>query len=346
MLFTNVCSIAAPGSSTNDWLCVLVWFVGGVTVVLMAVLAVLMTGMLWYRGGIYKFGQLLALLVPCLAWGTVAVLVTVNGLKANQAAGATNQGFRIALVAVSFVTAAVLALATLLRACEKPGRIQRDELDELEAQARADKAIAEWQQRYGLDACRAWGGIDAARAAFSQEELARYRREFSGGFRPDDGNPDDILYVPRHPAWYGRWLLASRVDLSAAPFMPPVLDQGKLGTCTAHAAANAYRYALVKEARQEQAFMPSRLFIFFNAKHYLHREPIDYKTGVSLRAAFISVQQYGACEERLFPYEERTLKYSPNKGRGGRVCRGARADLCSQLSGQLWAHSLTHSRTP
>lgn len=24
---------------------------------------------------------------------------------------------------------------------------------------------------------------------------------------------------------------------------------------------------------------PSRLFIFYNAKHYLHREPIEYKTG-------------------------------------------------------------------
>lgn len=46
------------------------------------------------------------------------------------------------------------------------------------------------------------------------------------------------------------------MDLASAPFMPPVLDQGKLGTCTAHAAANAYRFALVKEARQEQAFMP------------------------------------------------------------------------------------------
>ncbi len=29
---------------------------------------------------------------------------------------------------------------------------------------------------------------------------------------------------------------------------------------------------------------------------------------------FRAVQQYGAFEERLFPYEERTLKYSPNKG--------------------------------
>lgn len=30
---------------------------------------------------------------------------------------------------------------------------------------------------------------------------SRYQREFSGGFRPDDGSPDDIIYVPRHPAW-------------------------------------------------------------------------------------------------------------------------------------------------
>lgn len=44
------------------------------------------------------------------------------------------QGYRIALMAVSFATMAVLALATLLRAFERPGRIQRDELDEIEAQ--------------------------------------------------------------------------------------------------------------------------------------------------------------------------------------------------------------------
>lgn len=58
------------------------------------------------------------------------------------------------------------------------------------------------------------------------------------------------------PGRYGRWLLPRRVDLSNAPYMPPVLDQGSLSTCTAHAAANAYRFAFVKEARQQQAFMP------------------------------------------------------------------------------------------
>lgn len=122
----------------------------------------------------------------------------------------------------------------------------------------ADETIAHWQRQYGLDACRAWGGINAARAAITQEELARwdpgltanpacrctercrpprwatpgwlpswpprlcrpppvweslsisqaptrmpnrYQREYTSGFRPDNSRPDDILYVPRHPAW-------------------------------------------------------------------------------------------------------------------------------------------------
>jgi C1A family cysteine protease len=56
--------------------------------------------------------------------------------------------------------------------------------------------------------------------------------------------------------WYGKWLLPRAVDLSTWAFMPPVLDQGQTGTCTAHAAANAYRFSLVKEARLPKAYMP------------------------------------------------------------------------------------------
>lgn len=70
---------------------------------------------------------------------------------------------------------------------------------------------------------------------------------------------EDQVYVPRHPRWYGRWLLPSRVDLANSarwPFMPNVLNQGEMGTCTVHAAVNAYRFALAKEARQKQPYMP------------------------------------------------------------------------------------------
>lgn len=40
------CSIARPDSKANDWLCLLTWIVGGVTVVLMVVLALLMARVL------------------------------------------------------------------------------------------------------------------------------------------------------------------------------------------------------------------------------------------------------------------------------------------------------------
>lgn len=72
----------------------------------------------------------------------------------------------------------------------------------------------------------------------------------------DGKSADDEIYMPRHPRWYGQFLLPNEVDLSRWPIMPSVLDQGTMGSCCAHAATNAFRFALVKEAQQSQAFMP------------------------------------------------------------------------------------------
>ena len=41
-------------------------------------------GKLWYRGGIYKLIQLLALFLSTAAWLAVAVPVTTNGIEANK----------------------------------------------------------------------------------------------------------------------------------------------------------------------------------------------------------------------------------------------------------------------
>jgi hypothetical protein len=82
------------------------------------------------------------------------------------------------------------------------------------------------------------------------------RREvFNSGLIPDEVGYDDDIYIPRHPQWYGWWLLPNMVDLSAWPIMPNVLDQGQMGTCTVQAAVNAFRFALEKEARMP-AYMP------------------------------------------------------------------------------------------
>lgn len=69
---------------------------------------------------------------------------------------------------------------------------------------------------------------------------------------------EDEVYVPRHLLWYGRWLLPNIVDLSNSRYMPEVLNQGRMSTCTVHAAVNAYRFALAKEvlSKKAQEVMP------------------------------------------------------------------------------------------
>jgi hypothetical protein len=62
--------------------------------------------------------------------------------------------------------------------------------------------------------------------------------------------------MPRHPQWYGRWLLPKEVDLTYSGFMPEVVNQGAMGTCTANAAANAMFFALGKEARMKNPYTP------------------------------------------------------------------------------------------
>lgn len=41
--------------------------------------------MLWYRGGVYKFLQLLALAIPAAAWAVVTYYVITAGIDANAA---------------------------------------------------------------------------------------------------------------------------------------------------------------------------------------------------------------------------------------------------------------------
>ena len=55
--------------------------------------------------------------------------------------------------------------------------------------------------------------------------------------------------------------LPPQVDLR--PHCPPVLDQGNLGSCTAHAIANAHVFDQ-QQQHARGAFLPSSLFIYYN----------------------------------------------------------------------------------
>jgi C1A family cysteine protease len=86
--------------------------------------------------------------------------------------------------------------------------------------------------------------------------------------------------------------LPMEVDLR--PKMPPVYDQGELGSCTANALVAGFQYA-------DPDFMGSRLFLYYNER--LIENSIKEDSGAQLFDGIASLQQFGVCLEASWPYE-------------------------------------------
>src|SRR5581483_9228194 len=91
--------------------------------------------------------------------------------------------------------------------------------------------------------------------------------------------------------------LPKKVDLR--PKMPPVYDQGHLGSCTANAIAAAFEFDQTQEKQPD--FMPSRLFIYYNERASEGTTGTD--SGAMLRDGIKSVAKIGVCDEQIWPYE-------------------------------------------
>lgn len=90
--------------------------------------------------------------------------------------------------------------------------------------------------------------------------------------------------------------LPPKIDLSAS--CPPVYDQGHLGSCTANAIGGALEYAQKKQ--KQKAFMPSRLYIYYNERSI--EGSIASDAGAQLRDGIKVVNRWGACREEIWPY--------------------------------------------
>ena len=91
-------------------------------------------------------------------------------------------------------------------------------------------------------------------------------------------------------------------------FKFPVLSQGNLGACTAHATSNAILFFLNRLNKKE--FLPSRLYIYYFSRLIENNTEID--SGCEIRSVMKAVAKYGACEEYLFPYIIENFKIEPN----------------------------------
>ena len=88
--------------------------------------------------------------------------------------------------------------------------------------------------------------------------------------------------------------------------MPPVYDQGQLGSCTANSLAGAFQFDLMKQKLPN--FNPSRLFIYYNERALEHTIPVD--SGAALTDGITVLNTQGVCPETVWPYniDEFTVK--------------------------------------
>ena len=91
------------------------------------------------------------------------------------------------------------------------------------------------------------------------------------------------------------------------PKSPPVYDQGGLGSCNSNAIAGAIEFDQRKQKIQE--FVPSRLFIYYNARAL--EGTVKYDSGAYIRDGIKAVAKQGVCPETEWAYIEKKFAKKP-----------------------------------
>ena len=123
------------------------------------------------------------------------------------------------------------------------------------------------------------------------------------GWRPQLPDRRDLRLIrPRATAA----AIPSSADLRHS--MPPVYDQGDLGSCTANATCAALEYNVIKQGQHD--FTPSRLFVYYNTR--LIEGTIATDAGAECRDAIKAAAAWGACSEQSdWPYVEAKFSARP-----------------------------------
>ena len=122
------------------------------------------------------------------------------------------------------------------------------------------------------------------------------------GWRPQLPDARDRLYAAKLTG-----PLPSECDLR--PSMPPVYDQGQLGSCTGNAIAAAMEYERERQGLSD--FIPSRLFVYYNERAL--EGTVSSDSGAVIRDGIKVVNSDGVCPETLWPYDIGMFSVKPPK---------------------------------
>lgn len=125
------------------------------------------------------------------------------------------------------------------------------------------------------------------------------------GAIPSQPDQRDKVYEPK-------FLTTTKVKLPASvdhrPLLPPVYDQGQLGSCTGNGWAAAFD---ALRAKQGEKFMtPSRLFIYYMERYI--EGSIKSDAGAQVRDGAKALKQWGVPPEFLWPYNVKKFAKSPS----------------------------------
>jgi C1A family cysteine protease len=117
------------------------------------------------------------------------------------------------------------------------------------------------------------------------------------GWLPDAPDSRDYKFIPPSEEHIGP--LPKSVDLRDSGNLPPIVDQGQLGSCTANAGAGLLGYL---HKRGGQAFNPySRLWLYYFTRSLMHTTRQD--SGASISDTFRAMNKSGVVPEAEWPYD-------------------------------------------
>ena len=126
------------------------------------------------------------------------------------------------------------------------------------------------------------------------------------GWRPDTPDMRDKYFTPV--------IDLSKINTSAEVDLrngcPGIYNQGKLGSCTANAIAAAYEFDEIKQ-NENNLFIPSRLFIYYNEREMENSVSID--SGAQIRDGIKSINKLGVCPETMWPYDITKFTEKPSE---------------------------------
>ncbi len=121
-------------------------------------------------------------------------------------------------------------------------------------------------------------------------------KKFGGyGWIKDASDPRDFKFVSP--------IKTLPKSVNMRPYMPPILDQGNLGSCTANAIANDFYAEMLRQLSLKtinHAWLPSRLLIYFNERTL--EGTVKQDSGASVRDGFKTINTLGVCPETEWPY--------------------------------------------